>query len=210
MAQQELDPSDKNTTGTVPLTRPSPISTRKFGRFPNVEDWLPGDIILLRMSSPNWVADFISRAQQQTYAAEHARWTHIAVYIGDGHICEAIPFRGVVYHRIDHYVGTRILRVRRPLNLDDRQRFRLCIETLVQLKKRYSFIKAASVVAYLKPYFRLSSIHRTAPVVCSQLYAIAYVLATKRVLLEESLVTPAHLSASTELEDVPVCWRSIA
>lgn len=147
------------------------------------------------------------RAQEKKYAIEHARWTHVAVYIGDEHICEALPCKGVVYHRIDHYVGARIMRVRRPLHLSDAQRYRLCIETLVQLKKQYSIWKA---LFGLLGSFTLRSIESTAPVVCSQLYAIAYVRATNLILLGEALVTPAHLSAAAELEDIPVHWAVIA
>ena len=55
----------------------------------------------------------IASSQRELFANKHARWTHAAVYIGEGMIVEALPFKGVVDGHISDYLPTHNIRVRR-------------------------------------------------------------------------------------------------
>jgi hypothetical protein len=81
--QLVLDPADPTTTGR--WTPPGPISLtlRQFGRFPNVKQWAPGDLLLFNAVHPGWIAQSITDGQKRGgYAEQDARWHHVAVYLG--------------------------------------------------------------------------------------------------------------------------------
>ena len=112
--QKILNPADQHTTGQWSPSGPIPPPLRQFGRFPNVRDWFPGDLLLFSAVHPNWISKSIIRGQENGgYAAEDARWHHVAVYLGDGiSICEATS-TGVHHAPIYPYLGEYLLRVRR-------------------------------------------------------------------------------------------------
>src|SRR6476659_3689762 len=80
-------------TRSVPAKGVLPPAARKWGRMLDLEDLEPGDLILFRPVNPNLdkISQLIIAAQMQAgFSEEDARWTHAAVYLGDGElICEA-------------------------------------------------------------------------------------------------------------------------
>ena len=92
MEQCYLDPrrTEDITEEWIP-PGPIPGKVRQFGFYPNVDDWLPGDLILVSNIQPNWTHHVIERVQKLGgYSENDARWHHAAVYLGsNGEICEA-------------------------------------------------------------------------------------------------------------------------
>src|SRR5438270_1882627 len=112
MAQKFLDPDPTKivAVGNWNPSGPVPPHIRKFKHFPNIDDWLPGDLLLISAIKPGWVSKRIIQAQiRGGYVAEDARWHHAAVYLGEANVCEALG-RGVQLNPIFKYVGTHFLR----------------------------------------------------------------------------------------------------
>src|SRR5437762_102183 len=128
MPQLRLDPRQiEQPISTWKPSGPIPPKVREFGFFPNIDDWLPGDLLLVSGLSPNWIAKRIITAQERGgYSSEDACWHHAAVYIGDAHLCEASR-SGVKALPIFSYVGDHILRVRRDIALTADQRYRIAV-----------------------------------------------------------------------------------
>src|SRR5437879_5728534 len=104
-----LDPRRRRAVvGEWSPSGPLPQTVRNFGYVPDVFRWLPGDLILTSPLRPNHLNSMITRMQQRGgYDEKDSRWTHAAMYAGDGmKICEARPFAqrcGTIYPYIgDH------------------------------------------------------------------------------------------------------------
>jgi hypothetical protein len=70
-------------------------------------------------------------------AADDAQWQHAAVYIGEGYVVEA-TLHGVRYAPIFPYLGGHRLRLRRPLDLSDDDRWKIAIQACVRSNERYA------------------------------------------------------------------------
>jgi hypothetical protein len=218
MAQQLLDPdkSKITPTGSWKPSGPIPADVRAFGYFPNIDDWLPGDLLLVSASKPGWVSRQIISAQSRGgYSPDDARWHHAAMYIGDAHICEAVG-RGVHAAPMFEYIGGHLLRVRRDSQLSAEARFRLAIKALTRMRNSYSRGSVFKLFFQSFKGFWGDSDQPFAPlgiraVICSQLYADAYAMATSKLITSTPTVqvTPAALSETALLVDVPVRWHSI-
>jgi hypothetical protein len=208
----DAPPSDQ-----IRVDRELPVEARTWGRILDVSALEAGDLILFRSAHTN--LDRISRriVDAQTrggFHERHARWTHAAVYLGDDeHIGEASFWvrgfpSGVILRSIHSYCdGTHVIRARRPRDMTTKQRLRIAIGALRNLRKGYSFrqiaqfyIAAASGRGFWSGMPRGPRIGVRA-LVCSTLYQDAFNFAHHgtRVLLG-TLSTPAHLSASTDFE----------
>jgi len=134
MPQLTLNPLDAQPSGmTWQPAGPLPIEVRRFGLFPNVDDWLPGDLVLVSHVQPDWIQRQIMEAQGRCgYAPDDAQWQHSAVYMGDAYVCEA-GTSGVRYEKIANYVGSHKIRVRRDFSLTPDDRWRLAIQAVVRL-----------------------------------------------------------------------------
>ncbi|WP_287130210.1 hypothetical protein [Candidatus Cyanaurora vandensis] len=137
-----LDPQDRQTSNqytssSIDLILPL---TRQLGLYPNTDDWLPGDLLLVGQIERNWTHEQIFKYQMTGgYPKEHARWGHAAIYLGDGEICEAMP-TGVQHRSIENYIdGKWLLRVRRDPLLNDSDRWRIVIRGLTKLRMGYGF-----------------------------------------------------------------------
>jgi hypothetical protein len=212
MPQLVLDPADNNTRGTwtSPSVLPRPV--RSFGRFPNVDDWQPGDLILFSATNPSFMSRQIIEAQKRAdYRDEDARWHHAAIFAGRAHICEAVP-SGVAHREIYDYIGTHQIRVRRAPDLTRDQGWQLVVHAMVHIGKRYAFASAArlGVMSFRRFGKRRNSRPPKGMMVCSQLFVDAYSMLTGVVLWEPQAVeTPAFLSATPKLHDVATHWCDI-
>ena len=178
--------------------------------------WLPGDLLLFSALHPGWSARSIMRGQQRGYAEEDARWHHAAVYLGDGiSICEATA-RGVRDTSIYGYLGGYLLRVRRGINLTSDQQWLIAMQSLTRLGSPYGFRSILSLAwqswqGYWQPGNRLPLLGARA-VICSQLFSDSYSMVTGRLLVQgpSGTVTPAALSFTSQLADVPTTWLQIS
>lgn len=214
--QLYLDPSNIVSRGNWVPPGPVPRSIREFGFYPNVDDWLPGDLILVSNMSPNLSHHIIEQVQGLGYAPEHARWHHAAVYLTDGDICEA-NLTGVGLSSITRYVGSHLIRVRRDMddNISPEMRWRIAMRSLTKLNQPYAFeylldIGLLAVSGFSKLSNKFSRLPKQAKI-CSQLYQDAYSPITRKVLQNERCgeITPAFLSHTSILEDVKVHWLTI-
>lgn len=180
--------------------------------MPNFDDWRPGDIILFEAVRPTWMQRAISRTHERMgFSEPDGRWTHAALYVGEGNICEAVT-SGVRHHPIYEYVGSHRLRVRRDPGLDADGQYRVAIRALTHMRRDYSRITALKVGWTGFWHDKNPDSLLSAPgIICSQLCSRAHQGVTDRVLstTQSPYVTPADLSLHGSLIDVPVSWRRI-
>jgi hypothetical protein len=213
--QHVLDPLDPTTHGTWRPTGPIPASVRALGRFPDVRAWRAGDLVLVSALAPEFLSRRIVLAQERGgFAPIDARWHHAAVYLGDGRICEA-TLGGVQARRIDGYIGTHLIRVRRDPLITETEGYDIAVHALFRMRWYYSVWTIVRMLLqswrgfYDDPVgLRFAARHS---VICSILYADAYSLVTQRVLgnAAGATPTPAFLSSTPALTDVACRWSAI-
>ena len=168
------------------------------------------------MFTLRWVAQ-----ARSGYSADDAGWHDAAVYVGNGEgICEATR-KGVQYRRIFDEVDRRglpdyAIRVRREPGCDRETGWKIAVNALTEIGKEYAKWRIARL--YMDSFSGLwREKSPTSPVlvdsqrICSELYAIAYMKATGRVLanLAGNEITPAFLSQTESLKDIPLRWLQI-
>jgi hypothetical protein len=221
--QIELDP-DQDPNGKAIILNALPQQTREFGKIVDTALLLPGDLMLAREIKPDRTSETIVQTQKQGGYHDHdARWTHAAMYLGDGMSIIEATFDSLaeggsvrVTNLYQYAQRAHALRFRRSKFIsDDRQRWRLCIRAMTRLGKPYSFMEAVgiwfNIVVRGRGFFS-EDMRRSAndAIICSLLYADAYGEAIRRSLGErEGICVPAWLSASDEFEDVGVAWLRI-
>lgn len=218
MAQLLLDPKHIQSTGPWVPQGPLPEAVRNFGYVPDFSALLPGDLLLFCPLAPDWVSRQIQKAQRRGgYHTDDARWTHAAVYLGDGAdgLCEATT-RRVRTAEIFKYIPDHLVRVRRAPNLSVDERYRIALRALFRLRTNYGFGFVVSLFfrsfagfwkGSKKPYSRLG----LGSVVCSQLYADSYAIVTQQMIAPRAAfdITPAALSDTSTLLDVQVSWKQL-
>lgn len=216
MPQKVLLPATEPIPGATWIPPgPIPKTLRAFGKFPNLDQWRPADLLLVASLTPDAaVRQIVSAQARGGYAPEDARWQHAAVYIGEGYVVEA-TLHGVHYAPIYPYLGGHCLRLRRPLDLSDDDRWRIAIQASVRSNERYAM---QSILRLFRLSFggywrrqRGFAVAHAKSVICSQLYADAYSRVTGRLVTPPvaGIPTPAALSASTAFEDVDLTWAAI-
>lgn len=215
LPQLALDPRDKSTKGVYESELPIRLKTRKLGIYPNTQEWLPADLLLVSQINRSWTQNFIVNGQLQGgYPEKDARWGHVAIYLGDNEICEAMP-SGVRHLSIEEYVdGNHLLRLRRDTALSEEQRWRIAIRALTRLRTGYAFGRAFELAGLLVRGFnnlQFALRRNKSTCICSELYANAYSPISGKVLQNSKSgeITPAFLSSTTQLEDVSIYWRAL-
>jgi hypothetical protein len=221
--QHELCPDEEADEHRVPL-RALPIQTRQFGKLVDTSNLRPGDLLLSRELKPDKISKLISGVQGDGgYHADDSRWTHAAMYVGDGFSVVEATFEDLLsggdvrLTSLDAYCdGLNCLRFRRSrFLLTELEGWRICVRALSRLKTSYSFTDAVrmwyNIVVKKRGFFDSDRwIPFSSAVVCSTLYADAYNESTRRSLGEVSGVcVPAWLSLSEEFDDVDVKWIGI-
>jgi len=218
MEQCYLDPrrTEDITEEWIP-PGPIPGKVRQFGFYPNVDDWLPGDLILVSNIQPNWTHHVIERVQRLGgYSENDARWHHAAVYLGsNGEICEA-DVGGVIHSSINRYnTGRHLIRVRRDPDIESDKRWRIAIRSLTKLKQGYAYGYLIHLLflarsGFDKLNFKFNELPKKTKI-CSQLYKDAYTPITNKMLEnpQSGEITPAFLSFTRQLQDVSVTWKKI-
>jgi hypothetical protein len=222
-----LLPSEE-PAGSVRVDRELPEEARTWGRIVDLDALEPGDLLLFRstIAEPDVVSRAIVDAQLRVLPERHARWTHAAVYLGDGeHICEAnfkVPGapNGVVMRSAYCYCdGLHAIRARRPKNMSSKTRLRIAIGALANLGAGYAFHE---IVAFAKAVnggrswtwnaLRRIPNSQVRAFVCSTLYQDAYNFALQgNTIRLGARSMPTHLSASPDFEDdePPLRWLTI-
>lgn len=203
-----LDPTIKAASGSWQPPGLIPERVREFGRFPNTALWQPGDLLLFSAIRPSLASRAIVRTQTKGgYEAPH----HVAVYVGHNFLCEAV-LRGVRYGPIYTYVGSHLIRVRRDPSLSNTERYELAIRSIARLKENYSVNRLPLLVFYgMAGFWTRTRLRSDTPtVICSQVFADAHSLTTRRLVVqtEANLVVPADLSMTDVLTDVATNWLS--
>jgi hypothetical protein len=208
-----LDPHKIEPQGTWIPSGPIPESIRKFGHVPNISQWLPGDLILLRALKPGYISkQIIGHQKRGGYHDSHAVWHHSAVFLGGEDICHA-QASGVRCEPIYRYVGSHYIRVRRDVDLSIEKRYQIALNAATKLRSGYNFGEILYLAFLARKGFWTSDDHLAQPsrnLICSQLYSRAYMSATEKLLHTKSgELTPAFLSSTNHLQDIPVCWQKI-
>lgn len=182
--------------------------------MPDVAKLLPADLILYSSPRGDKIGAAISAVQLAGgFAAEDARWTHAAVYLGDGHLVEAIPNGGVIHRSVydDPQITSQLMRFRRKPDLSETDRYRVALKASAMLGASYSRAGAVSFgMTMLKGLWQPTSrIDLKGIVICSQVFHDTLAEITRQYLPDcpvRQPVAPAHLSFSPGLEDVEVSW----
>lgn len=208
LSQAELDPQQ----AIVPLGEKSilalPGHVRRFGYVPDLTDCMPGDLVLFRSVRPNMIARTIG------ISPEHSRWTHAAIFLSDDFVVEASPVSGVAQRTLYADVPDKILRIRRQPALSEIERYRVALRALRMLGARYGYSAAISTGWHLlNGLWSSPSISSLGPaVICSKVFSDAYSDVTRKLLTGCPIdlpVTPAHLSATPDLQDIQVGWLKL-
>jgi hypothetical protein len=222
MSQITIDPTNAEATETVSIITPIPPRARKFGFVPDLRRCEAGDLILSFSISPNFAERQIIRAQTAAgLGADDSRWTHAAVFLYQDFILEAVPRKGVITRSLYSDIPDSVLRVRRRPNLQNEEGYKiegykiaLCAQRM--LGTRYDISGALSLGwrsrfkqmwnrDWRPPLFK-------AAVICSQVVYDAHAEITLGLLEGCPLrdVMPAHLSATSSLEDICIPWVKLA
>lgn len=184
--------------------------------FPATNQLLPGDLILYWPLEPNPVQQEIIRYQALRTSPAHAHYTHAAIFVGcDCVLAEARFPRGVVLASLEDIVTEdACILVRRIPSIGTAQREAIARVAAGLRGGSYGWqvildAKLADYRRRLDYTFALPDAERG--LICSQLCQLA-VARGARVSLQPvsgELITPAVLSASPELEDVPLSWAKV-
>jgi hypothetical protein len=210
-----IDPNDRgDTSGTISVNI-VPEKTRKYGFVPNFALCKPGDLILSHPLSSGFLDRRIVRTQIRAgFDAEHARWTHAAVFLYEDLIVEAVPHDGVITRTLYSDIPDSVLRVRRRPGLRDEERYKIALCAQRMLGSRYNIRAALSIGWRARSgLWDRDWFPSIGPVIiCSKVFYDAHVEITRSLLRDcpmTDLVMPAHLSATSDLEDVHISWLKL-
>ncbi len=198
--------------GRYHFTNEIPKDVREFNKVVDPTVLEPGDLILVCHLKPPWISRKIQSYQQELYDWDHARWHHAVVSGGDVEICEATRW-GVEAREYWRYMtGHYDLRVRRIATADAAARAKVAYYAATMARTPYGFLNVLGIlVGMARGNLRGRLPIRSSGVICSQLYFEACmrigVLLSNNVRPES--VTPSHLSASGQMIDVPLQWKTV-
>lgn len=190
---------------------PIPREVRKHGQALDPAMLEPGDLILVSAKKPNVVGRLIRHHQSKLFNPEHSKWQHAAVSGGRFEICEATASGVRACEYWDYMTGAYEIRVRRLKDASADERSKLAYFAATNVRSSYGFLNALNLRAvfgngdgWQRP------ILKTKGVICSQLYfescmRVGYLLEK----IPPENVSPAHLSMTPLLEDVPLSWVSV-
>jgi hypothetical protein len=210
-----LDPRDVTPSGEWVPPGPIPPATRDFGVVPDFAAIQPGDLLLVTALNPGLVSRGIRAIQTRGgYDAGDGQWTHATIYTGNGRLVEATR-KGVHPTAMYRYLtGEHLLLFRRSPDLTLEQGYQVAIRALEKCGRPYDNYSAA----LLGLHAALFGLWQTPPwrpprstCICSMLFADAFSWVTGKTIenRESGEVTPAFLSQTQSLIDVPVTWQRI-
>ncbi|MEO0498544.1 MAG: hypothetical protein AAF141_14455 [Pseudomonadota bacterium] len=171
----------------------------------------PGDLILVSSKKPNIVGRVIRYHQGKLFEPEHSKWQHAAVSGGRFELCEATATGVKASEYWGYMTGEYDIKVRRLLNADAEVRSKLAYYAATNVRSAYGYLTALNMRgvlgnadAWQRPLIK------TKGVICSQLYfescmRVGYLLTN----IPPENVSPAHLSMTPLMEDVPLKWAKV-
>jgi hypothetical protein len=188
-----------------------PSAVRRHGRVLDPSFLEPGDLILVALNQPGWLQRRIQRTQSRLFEWDHAQWHHALVSGGGAEDCEAL-LSGVVASQYWNYMaGAHKFKVRRVKNATSEVRTRIAYYAATMARTSYGF----GAILPIKNAFDDNdpwkpSIFRSRGVICSQLYFEACMRAgILLAAIPPDRVSPAHLSASIQMDDGPLQWLEL-
>jgi hypothetical protein len=216
MPQLTIDPRNiPAPSDTVSIT-PIPPTARKFGFVPDLRRCEAGDLILSFSISPKFAESQIIHTQTEAgFSADDSRWTHAAVFLYQDFVLEAVPREGVITRSFYSDIPDSVLRVRRRSNLRMEEKYKIALCAQRMLGTRYGISAALSLgwrSRFKQMWNRDWSPSFKAAVICSQVVYDAHAEITLGLLEGCPLrdVMPAHLSATSSLEDIYIPWVKLA
>jgi len=199
------------TTATDRFPGGVPAAVRRHGKVLAPSFLEPGDLILVALHEPGWLQRRIQKTQGRLYDWEHAQWHHALVSGGDTEVCEAVR-NGVVARQYWEYMtGAHCFKVRRIKKASLAVRTKVAYYAATMARTSYGFGSIFSIKSSIDendPWKR--SMLRSRGVICSQLYFEACMRAGVLLAsIPSDRVSPAHLSASKEMDDVPLQWLEL-
>lgn len=185
-----------------------PKAVRQHGIMLHPELLEPGDLLLIAAIKPTRLSRRIQQTQGELYEWKHAQWHHAVVSGGGTEVCEAL-LTGVRAKQFWHYMnGDYEFRIRRLKDASPHERTRVAYYAATMAKTNYgigALLPIKYSIAHNDPWKR--SAFRSGGVICSQLYfeacmRVGFLLAP----MPPDRVSPAHLSASDQMEDIPPQW----
>ena len=178
---------------------------------PNLSEWKPGDIVL--MEATGFVGMFIKARQAGSAnmaAALANRWSHAAIYVGNGVLVHAVHPAGVQQCSVWTYCHHRALTVRR---IDDpaiasAEIAKIAGCAVSHIGEPYSVVEVV-MAALGWPY---SQKPHDASLYCSTFAGLVVAEATGVELASDPQwqpLFPSTLAAHSELSAVPLEWRNI-
>jgi hypothetical protein len=150
--------------------------------------------------------------QRREFPEQDSRWTHAAVFLYEDIVAEAVVWRGIHSRTLYRDVPGRLLRVRRRLSLTPDQRYKIALMSLRMVGQRYSVWTALFVFFHMLYGLVDRKGFSSRGVICSKVFYDAYAETTRSLLSGCHIsqpVTPAHLSATGDLEDVDIEWLKL-
>ncbi len=216
MAQLVIDRSKHGEPQqTISITRIDP-KVRQFRYVPNLALCQPGDLVLSRSISPGFIDRQIRSAQSKIgLGDDHSCWTHAAVFLYEDFIVEAVPGEGVITRSLYPDILDSILRIRRCPGLTAEQRYKiaLCAQRMLGLRYDAGVALSSGLRAALGLWDRAWFPRYAKTILCSMVYYDAHVEITRSLFKDcplSELITPGHLSATTDLADINVPWLKLS
>lgn len=237
--QITLDPrnlSPRNNRAETKLPWFTAITQNGDSYYPNLSDWLPGDIILFSKNvdgtQPNIESELIELIQTTLHQPAHdAQWIHAAIYLGNGACIEAVndpqvQQKGIIVNldSLPSRVAHQMIRVRRPdKNKAGQPWSRTDGERVMMAALHYTstyypdWIKSSAALAsnlFPNPTATWRSILQMSNIVGASFATMLCVRAYAHVLGMDITIKaqklPFALSQSAMLKDVDIFWREVA
>jgi hypothetical protein len=176
---------------------------------PNFSDWQPGDVVLVATAGDKAgkAVQLIQQLSQPQRDHEAARFTHAAVYVGNGTVIDAVPSGPIAPRSVWAYCQFRDLMLRRVPARGDASSAVANIAKAAQRHVGKPYSLSAAAVAVLLP--------DTAPdrerLFCSSFVDLVVAEATDLLLSsrrEHRPLLPATLVNHPELQPVQLEWRT--
>ena len=192
--------------------KPIPRVVRKHGKIVDPSVLEAGDLILSCNNTPSWISKKIQQYLLGLYDWDHSKWHHAIVSGGGIEVCEA-TVKGVRANEFWHYMdGNHEIKIRRLKTADSTNRAKVAYFAASEVGTAYGFINILKTARAIgKNNFLEKGIFNSKGVICSQLYFEACMRVGILLIpgITQNVATPAHLSASQQLEDVPFDWVMI-
>lgn len=191
--------------GSPPAEWPAPV-------WPNLHDWLPGDIILVRQAEGSTkdaaiVAGQLSKFGRSHPANPYVGVVHACLYAGDGHIVNMRMKEGLERLSVWHYVEASPIEVLRLPDLDVERVLERMDKDLAN-KLTYSFRNILLDVSGVREL----TLEERAPAYCSAHVVRVIALGDGRNLAqlpEHRPMWPAMLASHPYLRPVSLHWRAL-